>query len=254
MPAKEKIWIFGDSFADPQHGEPRGAREYQWVHQLGAKYSCTNYALEATGPHWAINKWFDTLDKYSGDPSEVSVIFIESEATRFMLESLGNETSQVVAPWKFAPGNKPIIDKHRSHLEWMFTQYTTEEWYKSETIKLIGAGALLAASHKKVLYWPLNDNPEHYRLVNNLPKNFTFAGLGLRHVSLMERGRYKLKKDNRSNHLLKESHDLMYEAVSEWMDTGSFTNPWGDEMRIKDPQNIKIFGKDRIDEYNKKYG
>ena len=52
----KKLWIFGDSFADPDYNID-GAEHYQWCKRLKQNYEVTNMAVYGSGPQWSLNNF-----------------------------------------------------------------------------------------------------------------------------------------------------------------------------------------------------
>lgn len=232
----QKIWIFGDSFADIDHcPEDHPPKTYQWMRKLTRKYgvdNVQNFAKAASGPNYSIDQWVKQQLDYPEQCADTCVIFIESEHTRVHFEFLNDLPEpwrQVVAPWKFPPGHDWAHEKHRKYLEWFYAYYISDNFMKNEITKSLMTAITLASMHKKVLYWSLNDTVYHYKLMDHLkPSNLTYAGSGLRGWSFKERLDEGIKIDLRPNHMTKYTHYKMFHAFVRWIEEDLWVNPWED--------------------------
>ena len=53
----KRVWIFGDSYADPHWGKERYVHE-TWYETLAKQFEYNNFAKAGTGPHYSMKEFY----------------------------------------------------------------------------------------------------------------------------------------------------------------------------------------------------
>ena len=71
---KKELWIFGDSFGDPNYGD---AKQYtRWWEYLEPHYTVKNFSLTGTGPRWMLKELY--RESYNKETSNINVLCLLS--------------------------------------------------------------------------------------------------------------------------------------------------------------------------------
>lgn len=220
---KEKVWIFGDSYSDPNYLEEN---TFSWPTQLAKNYDVRNFSIRGTGPEWSLNLLLAQI-KPIETTDDVNLIFFVSNPIRFDFKFYKDPKDQalfqyVVDRCHSEPGESLVnkyLDRKRFFKEFVKLYIgTMDDFYiDKEMIKYVGSLKLLERKFKKILVWPifyrLNidiETSEKFMLINDLPM-----------ASVEPNQNFYFGYDSRANHLSKDNHIIMLEQLSAWVDNNS---------------------------------
>ena len=222
----KSVWIFGDSYSDI--GYDRG-NEFTWVKSLHKRYNVRNFSKFGTGPDWSLellHKEILNADKES--LKNVNVIFLISDVFRFNF-SFYNETSHQVL-YKYIVDRYNLeknsivneeISQYKKYKEFcnshfMYAHY--DNFGHISMIKNLGALSIYSKFFEKILAWPI-----FYTTDIDIPltEKFFYVPCPLFNFEKIPPG-YGM--DSRANHISKENHVVMLEALSNWIDNNKLVD------------------------------
>ena len=210
------VYIYGDSFADPNWGQPHDCA-FVWPTELAKRYTVHNRALKGTGPEYSIRQLVETNPK----PNSVC-IFIVSDANRLYLQEFWQSDHQQVHLLDVAAGR--IAHPQQRFVRQLYTHYLTDCTHATRTAAAIGAVNSLTAHYQRVLIWPIGTLAQSLRT----DPSVTLIPTGLIDLSEAE---WKLSRtddpylDNRPNHFSEINHRVMYQQITNWIDHDQAPQP-----------------------------
>jgi hypothetical protein len=221
----QKVWIFGDSYADPVHKD-----NDSWPLQLEKRYEVKNFALIGTGPNLQIKKFLDEI-KSTKDTSDVSVIFFISDVNRHNFRFL-KEYSHSTYMINVVQNDQGIDKKSKRHIKeygkkygeflksFFYNYWLHNDLHYLEFLKFIGLLKDLSPLFKKIIainiFEDLDKDAFQSQIIknsNHSSNNFYFAkGSRLYDYELMV-------NTYEPNHMCKDNHDIMYKELSNWIDS-----------------------------------
>lgn len=212
---KKKLWIFGDSWAEP---EP--TFEYVYTERLNKDYDVLNLAQGGTSIDWSINEFLGAIKTL--DTNNVYVLFFITNPERQYWTFFENDSEHFLAG-HLADGNwwrkkqhhlGHLLKKYRYYRSFVttFWRYIHPNWREITLKKSIAFINLYARLFKKVLIIPCFDNIE----LEVMPdKRVTLHNIAMHNVykSIDVKG-----WDPRPNHMDEQGHDDMYRKIVEWME------------------------------------
>lgn len=217
----KSVWIFGDSYSDINYDL---GNEFTWVKSLHKKYNVTNFSRSGTGPDWSLellhNKILNTDKEIL---KNISIIFLISDVYRFNFSFYNESKHQVLYSYMidlYNLRNTSIVDeeisqykKYRKFCKSHFTYVCGEPTYwEISMTKIIGALSIYSKLFEKILVWPIFYTTN----IDILPtENFLYVTCPLYDI---EKISYDYHCDTRANHISKENHVVMLEALSNWID------------------------------------
>jgi hypothetical protein len=216
---KKKLWIFGDSFADPHYMVDNKPGTGTWVSGLTERYDTTNFSRCGTGPDWSINHLLDAMEQTpEHELQNISVIFLISYTLRFNLGFL-DDRDQVLCSLLAGDESWQEIKTDTDYSNYckfmfmFFEHYVVHSKYdRSEILKIIGLLKILSNQLEKILVWPVVDRAS---IVPNNDDRFQFVNHPLIEIS----GPIPYP-DLRFNHLSTDKHPVMLTCLIQWMDSG----------------------------------
>lgn len=221
------IWIFGDSYADPQQNI---ANIDSWTILLDKKYNVKNFALGGSGPEYSLEKIYSELEKVSAEEAkDIIVIFLISNLTRYNFTFLKPHRQSIVRYVTFDKRDeridssviyriKSLLDKKKiNFIRDFFKYYHFNQHDEIHLLKILGAVKTLSNRVDKILCASCFDPiPEYVQLVDG---NFYLFS----HTQLFKLGKhnFKFEQDPRSNHIENWQHPVFFEQVSGWIDNNS---------------------------------
>lgn len=208
---QNKLWIFGDSFADPDYNTT-GAEHYQWCKRLEQHYEVTNMAVYGSGPQWSLNNFLKMLDNAD---KNTNVLFIESTVYRLDLGCWEKPKNQI-AIHKIAKGQ----NRHpqSEFLKGVVKYVLTEDFENAEPLKILCTVQNLSRYVNKILYLPVIEAPFRKYGINKKVKNFYMPDFRLMEKSDAEPEckRPWPNGDIRCNHFSEYNHDFMYKLITDY--------------------------------------
>ena len=220
---KQKVWIFGDSFGDPDYNT---ASNYSWVKELATLYDVTNFAHRGVGADWVIKQLCDaTVNK---DLSDTILIVLMPSVVRLNLSFYKQPSDQVYTTMIALPKNQDQLEliqpyiKHKEFVESMFTYYVDRDFTNRELMKSIGIIKLYSSLFKKTLVWNIDDDlPDNLATIVVNTDNFYYVNCGLYSISKQEGIIVKHGTDYRANHLSYDNHVIMLQELTNWINNGT---------------------------------
>jgi len=207
---KTKLWIFGDSFADPNYNPTNNFLVYHYA--LEKHFEVQNYAKAGSGPEWSLQT-FLRLDREMcfDEKKNTNILFIASDWTRFNFKFIKDPTEQVFA-LRSALGRKkyPFWAKYKKYInfiDWFIRYYVDyNDTFALQNMLLVKH---YSRHYNKCIYWPVFTaiEKEVRELYNS--KNFYIPDYILDTIHIPE----PFGKGTYPNHMSKESHDKVYQLV-----------------------------------------
>lgn len=219
---RKRLWIFGDSYADPNPGYKSNFET--WVYMLAKRYDVTNLAVSGTGPDYSVSKLLEMISDHPRIVKDVSVIFMVSSKYRFNFKFL-DHTDQVIAPYIsdcYTGGRNDasmkLIERY-SRFGGFVTDFMQQYvWHssfnKTELLKTVGLLRMLTQHVEKMLVWPIFDTQDLVEVRDE--DNFFYVSSELADIEGVAGNGFS--NDIRPNHLRKENHDVMFKQLCDWMD------------------------------------
>ena len=231
----ERIWIFGDSYADPNDKKEEDWDFIPWHKRLG---KVNNFAKSSTGPHYSLKELYKHYEKFTKDDH---IIFIISGIERIHFYVSKDYNSQIIPEDVMIDINKDDIhlirydayhlsltsesiasDSHKwyvdnhKHIEYSYKTFKDE--ISTFTLKCESFLYMISRLQQCKVTVFLLDIRETYvntRLNDNL---FYLHNYGLFDASNEEFINYSVtnkfpKYEKRVNHLSEENHNIMEDIV-----------------------------------------
>jgi hypothetical protein len=215
------VWIFGDSFADPNYANDlhQTVNLDSWPNRLAQTYTVENFARSGTGPDYSLNLLLDALVEHQDRTHDISVIYLASDNMRLnLVNRFYQNPSQQVHLIDIA--NKEI--KHSGYMfaKNIFQYLITEEWNRREIVKQFGSINSLAGCFKRVAYIPVTGGYPLYDDLYTVADNLSYVSYvdnhALVNISISE-PEYSAGIDPRSNHFSPRCHDYLYNSFDRWL-------------------------------------
>ena len=226
----KRVWIFGDSYADPHWGKERYVHE-TWYETLAKQYEYNNFAKAGTGPHYSMKEFYR---RYKQFDKEDLVIWILSGEERIQYhlpkEYRTYEHNDIMlvheSYWDFKNQKMKCNDVfdpsfHQSHKDHMsYTMKTFEREVINSNKKNESFLYTISRIHKcKICIFFLNYDDSYIKDSLN-DELFYINPMALQDIS---RNEYKnpgepFYEDNkRNNHLSEENHKVMYNVINNFV-------------------------------------
>jgi len=215
----DDVWIFGDSFVDLNwHNDVA----YSWVEELSKNYNVRNRALMGTGPEYSLRNLRNALHEFPFDNlKNTCLIFVCSGFERLNLNFWNTPQEQVMFP-VIASGD--TNHRFKYFAKDVFKYYIDFDWLADTELKYYCTLKHLSQYFKQTLYWQVTPRyPINQRFIDSNPSNFCFPETGLNDLSLRDNGGKRLGPvaDERRNHFSKINHQIIYNQLVEWIETGA---------------------------------
>ncbi|MBS82739.1 MAG: hypothetical protein CMD65_01230 [Gammaproteobacteria bacterium] len=249
---EKKVFIFGDSYADPA-----GTPNYVWHRRLSDIFSNTrNFALSGTGPQYAFSLFYKNMTDFKKDDI---IIFLLSDPFRIHwpehalfsgeLSAIqwNGETKETECVFNDYPENlknsKHIkiinyYNEHKKEMDFFYKTYMKELEVSNEknisflyTISQTLNLKLIVFDIFEMRYAQIARTKLSQQLNNNI--NFHLCDQYLSTISTNEIYKEELHKtktnlrqgDKRRNHLSPENHDIMFEYILSVIDNKCYFSP-----------------------------
>tara|TARA_B100000925_G_C21865007_1_gene411684 strand:+ start:66 stop:791 length:726 start_codon:yes stop_codon:yes gene_type:complete len=228
MTQKDKIWIFGDSYGDPNC--IKDPNSFSWVSELHKTYDVTNFCIRGTGANYTIANFNDQVHSYKSNLKDINLIFIIPSVYRLNFSFYKKAGDQVLTkfivngdtmPSKRDKINKKIklySKKYKDFVNNFFKYYLYPNYSNDTLLKIIGNISLYSRQFKSVLCYVVNDKPtvDINKIINY--DNFYFVDSMLSDISNAESiGQVRLGEDNRNNHFNEHNNKVMFEQTTNWI-------------------------------------
>ena len=227
----EKLWIFGDSYADPDCDYDT-EQFVTWPKQLAKKYDVKNFATGGTGPQWSFEKFINERDRLCTSNSknaikkQTSVLFLLSAYMRLPFAFHKHPSMQWSSTLPDQKKFREITHTTKWHYEWLraFHKFYImnpdfSHWHKTESMKYVyllnelshefkKIHVINIFKHSKLDYYPIRKQENFFLTVEPL------ADTELGYEKYKERDGF----DTRPNHFSEVNHNAMADAVINWME------------------------------------
>jgi hypothetical protein len=217
----QKLWIFGDSYADRNYWRDDGSFDISWVRELEKHYDVSNFATSGSGPDFAMKQLIDNINYNGADNlSDIIVIFVIPEISRInfsflppnhqlvplgMLNpNLNDKGLELIRPYK----------KYENFIKDVFKYYiTTSTYLDTELAKIVGWVFLQSHLFKKMLVWPTDEKMPAVKQIAS--DNFLYIDTPIVEI---EDDNHGYGYDSRLNHLSQANHHIMLEQLIQWIE------------------------------------
>ena len=227
----KRVWIFGDSYADPNWDHENMPDHETWYETLAKQYEYKNFAMAGTGPHYSMKEFYR---RYKQFDKEDLVIWILSGEERIQYHlpkeyrTYERNDIQLVheSYWDFKNQKmkcNDVLDSsfHQSHKDHMsYTMKTFEREMINSNKKNESFLYTISRIHKcKICIFFLNYDDSYIKDSLN-DKLFYINPIALQDIS---RNEYKnpgepFYEDNkRNNHLSEPNHKIMYNIINNFV-------------------------------------
>lgn len=216
-----KIWIYGDSFSDPNYQNQylETVDLNSWPNRLAQRYDIRNRSIEGSGPDYALKQLLNDIDTTPlEDLKNTTLIFLQSDVHRFNLLGVyeNDDPKQQVYAKNIATGEH----KHWSKMfmKSMFQHYAVQGWHGREQLKFYSTINSIAHNFDRVAYITVGGFHPVYSPIINPVDNLTFVPSNLMASSLKEPEATNHLPDPRPNHFSPRCHDYILEHITEYID------------------------------------
>lgn len=216
----KQLWIFGDSYADPNYPQS----DHAWPKLLQKNFKVTNFAARGTGPDFSLKILKEQIAKTRNIGfKKINVIFLVSDIRRYNF-SFFNPKDQVFDFVTSRLGQKvPFLVELETKYEKYRTFYNNFERYyiahssyiDTELEKIISYLYMQQKYFDKMLVWPVFQEVSK----NLIPKNKRFHIPSKTLLEITYKGNEVLGTDTRPNHLDEEQHSCFYDEIMTYFET-----------------------------------
>jgi hypothetical protein len=220
---KKELWIFGDSFGDPNYGDvnPQYTRWWEYLEQ---HYTVKNFSLTGTGPRWMLKELY--RESYNKTTSNINVLCLLSDPRRIDFDKLDpGMQHRVLEDKRYAKTYKAMVK------DYLFT-----DCYATELISILNSLYVLSENFNKMLVWKcfpfynrqtlttdkgLNRSIQQNFQIARRRKNFEFVSHSLFQLSQencldMKPEYFKNTIDPRLNHFGEDMSKKIGHEVVKW--------------------------------------
>jgi len=234
----KRVWIFGDSYADPHWEKERYVHE-TWYEMLAKQYGYKNFAMAGTGAHYSMKEFYRRYKQFNEEDLVVWVLSGEDRIQfhlpdKFRTNNRGDINLVHESYWDFKrqevlfkdPTSCDLVDNfdesfHKTHKDHMsFTMKTFEKEVINSNKKNESFLYTISRIQKcKICIFFLNyDNSYIKNSLND--DSFYIHPRGFERVSEEEYSDPGLPfyEDNkRNNHLSEANHKIMYNIINNFV-------------------------------------
>lgn len=207
------VYIFGDSFADPDHTYA-AAPNYLWVEELKEKFTVYNFAKKGTGPEWQNDILLKLVNSKNLKNSNLLYIMSHTQRRNWCFLEPSN---QFYIPYIMSPDEEGRFDKQDAK---KYSKYS--KWLKNhskydgvnEDLKILNAYGFVSICSQhfnKTIFWPV---------FQKIPKKFL---KNTQKFDTIEKTLFEISEEenypdvNKNNHLHKINHEIMLNQITKWM-------------------------------------
>ena len=222
---KQKLWIFGDSFADPRYNPTTQFKT--WHYQLEENFEVENFGISGSGPEWSLQQ-FLKLDESTPnhEKKNINILFLGSQWTRFNFSCYKQAGDQLLITQlgKSDVEYKGIFVKFAEYVEYkkfvkfaraFLTYYVPNNNHNNNQFILQNMLLLnhYTRHYKKCVYWPIFEPiEEEVRELYNSEKFYIVKDM-MRELEIFE----PFGKETYPNHMPEKSHNIVYQKVMKFL-------------------------------------
>lgn len=248
----KRVWIFGDSYADPNWQKERYTHE-TWYETLAKQYEYKNFAVAGTGPHYSMKEFYSQYEQFN-EKDLVIWILSGEERIQYHLpkEYRTYEHNDIYlvheSYWNFENQEMMFNDNcdrsfHKAHKDHMsFTMKTFEKEIVNSNKKNESFLYTISRIHKcKICIFFLNYDDSYIKdsLNDDL---FYIHPPELQEVA---KGEYKnpgnpyYEDNKRNNHLSEANHKIMYTIIDNFVQ-GIHEVPKFEQNLLEEPEQPNV--------------
>jgi len=223
----EKIWLFGDSYADQNNNNDPNS----WVRRLQRLgYDIDNFAVAGSGPEYQLSLFYNQMNTTSSTKlKEINLIFLISACNRINFSFL-NPRDQIIKPkitfFKFKPSKMEleILEKYPNYMNFLEDFYRYYFMHNNNSSMLIeknvGLLSLYKDQFKSILAWPIFDSVNRAFSYTD-----TFCVPSLRMYEIdTEESEQESQENIRANHMRPHVHEELANQIERWIMRGKKIN------------------------------
>ena len=219
----QKVWIFGDSYANDSY-----KATHPWAVQLSRTYDVKNYAIGGSGPEYMMQLFRDAIQDTETDELEkINLIFFLSGDERKNFNfTMRPEDQSIMMNVNFGRDDdlyiRRTIAKYRSYKKFLYNFYKRYYLHNNlqdfRQLQYVGILKEYSTFFKKVLVVNVFDDPQDSLLYKKFgttvtdTEKFTFCK-GPSLYSIEQNINKELP-----NHLSPTNHDLLFNEMVNWID------------------------------------
>ena len=225
----KRVWIFGDSYADPHWEKERYVHE-TWYEMLAKQYEYKNFAMAGTGAHYSMKEFYRRYKQFNEEDLVVWVLSGEDRIQFHLPDKFRNRHNDIQlvhdSYWDFknqemkcnAIYDPSFYQSHKDHMS--YTMKTFEREVINSNKKNESFLYTISRIHKcKIYIFFLRVNDSYIKDSLN-DELFHICPISLQQISINE---YRnpdepFYEDNkRINHLCEENHKIMYNIINNFV-------------------------------------
>ena len=233
----QEVWLFGDSYCQDSPAVFESTKHLinyefiSWPNRLKQNFNLKNFSRGGTGPTWSLNRLNNEIKENKDNLKNINLVFFISSIWRLDLKFYKDPSDQWLGSkipaldrtmidfgWdikKFNKEEKKVIKPYKQNaffVKELWKQYfLTDSFQNTEMLKIIGNLRLHSDLFKKVLVWPIFNEP--FVSINSV-NNFFYVNDLLFNI---EKDPHGSGLDPRHNHLSEENHNIMFKQISDWI-------------------------------------
>lgn len=216
-----KVWIFGDSFSDPNYRNRYllGPDPSSWPNKLAKRYNVQNRSIEGSGPDYALKLLLNDINTTPLKVlKSVQLIFLQSDVHRFNFVGIykDDDPKQQVYAKTIASGIHK--NQNATFIKNMFRHYAVDEWEGREQLKFYSTINSIAHNFKQVAYITVGGFHPIYLPIIKPVENLTLVPSNLMSASMSEPETTNELPDPRPNHFSSRTHDYIFNHLCDWID------------------------------------
>lgn len=216
---KDTLWIFGDSFADPNQWTDTNF--LTWHQQLESHFSVKNFGLIGSGPEYSLTKFIEHHEKTtSDDRQKTSIIFLSSDPYRLNFSFLDSSHQAWIRlteeeKEKFVE-TVPSAKKHVKFIHQVLKTYlfhnpiySTELWNLQHMLLF----KHLSMEYHRCIWWQIFHLPPDHVKTEYSSKRFYIPDYTLKSIHTPE----EFPALTIPNHLVEAEHNRVYRDTLSWL-------------------------------------
>ena len=222
----KRVWIFGDSYADP-HWERAIYSHETWYEMLAKQYEYKNFAMIGTGPHYSMKEFYRRYKQFNEEDLVVWILSGEDRIQFHLPDKFRNRHKDPIqlvhdSYWDFknqemkcnAIFDPSFYQSHKDHMS--YAMKTFEREVINSNKKNESFLYTISRIHKcKICIFFLNYDDSYIKDSLN-DELFYINPMAIQDISRKEYknpGEPFYEDNKRNNHLSEENHKVMYELI-----------------------------------------
>ena len=243
----KRVWIFGDSYADPNWQKERHVFE-TWYEKLAKQYEYNNFAVSGTGPHYSMKQFYKLYKQFneedlvvwilSGEeriqfhlPNKYRTAGLKSERDEDVISPLADigavhepyydikDQELIIRDISFSLDHKKFYEEYRDHMAYAGKTFE-EEISNSNKKNEAFLYAISRIQKCKICVFFLRPNDSY---IKNSLNDDLFVIPNIPGLSQVAEEEYKepgipyYEDNTRTNHLSEANHKVMYNIIDNFV-------------------------------------